>query len=176
MNIFAITRIREEYRDNTQNPVSNIGFNCDISDESDIFKWKVNIFGPSDTPYKGGLFYITLKFSENYPFIPPKVTFDTPIYHINVKSRSDNNDDIGTPDLTILKFWKPEYKVKDILVSIFSLFYMYKIESPCSLDMANELRNNKVLFKEKVKFFTNKYANPMNNHGIKTNWDFTYQH
>ena len=176
MNIYALTRLREEYRDNTQNPVSNIGFNCDTSEESDIFKWKVNVFGPSDTPYKGGLFYITLKFSENYPLIPPKVTFDTPIYHINVKSRNDNHDDIGTPDLTILELWKPEYKIKDILVSIFSLFYMNKIDSPCSMDMANELKNNKALYKEKIRYFTKKYANPMSNQGIKTIWNFSYQY
>ena len=91
-------------------------------------------------------------------------------------SLSDNHDDIGTPDLTILELWKPEYKVKDILVSIFSLFYMYKIDSPCSIDMANELKNNKALYKEKIRYFTKKYANPISNHGIKTIWDFTYQH
>ena len=176
MNLETITRIREEYRDNTRNPISNIGFNCDISDEGDIFKWRVNVFGPTDTAYKGGLFFKTIKFSENYPLYPPKVTFDTPIYHINVKSGRDNNGNLGTPDLSILKFWKKEYKVKDILLSIFSLFYMKKIESPCSLDMADELKNNKALYKEKVKYFTKKYANPMKSHQTLSNWDFTYTH
>ena len=72
--------------------------------------------------------------------------------------------------------WKPEYKIKDILVSIFSLFYMNKIDSPCSMDMANELKNNKALYKEKIRYFTKKYANPMSNQGIKTIWNFSYQY
>ena len=38
---------------------------------------------------------------------------------------------------------EPEYKVKDVLISIYSLFYMNNISCPFSPNMADELRNNK---------------------------------
>ena len=174
--INALRRIKEEYNDINRNPDLNTGITVGLQDENNIFIWKTAIIGPQDTPYKGGFFMVNIYFPDNYPNYPPKVKFITPIYHVNVKSRRSNmmiEDDIGTPDLTILQNWKPEFKVKDILISIYSLFYMNKDFSNYSIEMSDELRNNKTLYEEKIRYFTHKYANPMtsnNNH----NWDFTY--
>ena len=40
--------------------------------------------------------------------------------------------------------------------------------------MAEEYRNNKSLYEEKIKYFTRKYANPINYRREYDNWDFTY--
>ena len=52
---------------------------------------------------------------------------------------------------------------------------MNNIDCAFSSDMAEEFRNNKSLYEEKIKYFTRKYANPMiNNYKKYDNWDFIY--
>ena len=170
----TINKLKEEFMDINNNPILNIGATVGLPDENNLFEWRLSIIGPRDTPYKGGLFYLTLKFPENYPSYPPKVTFDTPIYHINVASIGGGSI-LGEPaSLTILRAWSPNFKVRDIIISIYSLFYMNNIDCAFSSDMAEEFRNNKSLYEEKIKYFTKKYADPMIDYKKYDNWDFTY--
>ena len=170
----VINKLKEEYMDINNNPILNIVATVGLPDENNFFEWRLSIIGPSDTPYKDGLFFLTLKFPENYPSYPPKVTFDTPIYHINVASIGGGSI-LGEPaSLTILRAWSPNFKVRDIIISIYSLFYMNNIDCELSHVMAEEFRNNKPLYEEKIKYFTRKYANPMIGHNKYDNWDFTY--
>ena len=170
----VINKLKEEYMDINNNPILNIVATVGLPDENNFFEWRLSIIGPSDTPYKDGLFFLTLKFPENYPSYPPKVTFDTPIYHINVASIGGGSI-LGEPaSLTILRAWSPNFKVRDIIISIYSLFYMNNIDCAFSSDMAEEFRNNKSLYEKKIKYFTRKYANPMIGYKKYDNWDFTY--
>ena len=170
----TINKLKEEFRDIKNNPILNIVATVGLPDENNFFEWRLSIIGPRDTPYNGGLFYLTLKFPENYPSYPPKVAFDTPIYHINVASIGGGSI-LGEPaSLTILRAWSPNFKVRDIIISIYSLFYMNNIDCELSHVMAEEFRNNKPLYEEKIKYFTRKYANPMIGHNKYDNWDFTY--
>lgn len=43
-----------------------------------------SIEGPPETPYEGGVFFITVKLSETKPFGPPLMRFHTKIYHPNI--------------------------------------------------------------------------------------------
>jgi len=53
---------------------------------NDIRHWKGTIFGPSDTPYHGGTFIVDIEIPNEYPFKPPKMKFDTKIWHPNISS------------------------------------------------------------------------------------------
>ena len=178
INFDSLRRIREEYREISRNLIPNLPLSCSLQNDDDIRNWICVICCPYNTPYKGGVFYANITFPQDYPNVPPKVRFITPIYHVNVSSNNNSlNSELGKPNLNILNFWKPEYKVKDVLISIHSLFYMNNISCSFSPNMADELRNNKALYEDKIKYFTRKYARPerIYNSYINLNeWDFSY--
>ena len=51
--------------------------------------------------------------------------------------------------------------MREVLTNIFALFYLANPDSPYGLDRADEFRNNRALYEEKVKKYTKQYANPL---------------
>ena len=87
--------------------------------------------GPKDSPYKGGIFFIKIIFPENYPNSAPDITFLISIYHLNVnpyKNEKDGAERLGHINLGINKKWKPETKIRQILIQLYSLFYFPNTE------------------------------------------------
>lgn len=61
----------------------------------------------SDSPYAGGVFFLSITLSTDYPFKPPKVSFLTKVYHPNINANGtifvDILRDQWHPALTIEK-------------------------------------------------------------------------
>ena len=171
----GMNRIVEEYRDLRNNPIINIAMVVGLPNENNIYEWRCVFIGPVDTPYRGGLFFLSVLFSENYPNKAPKIKFKTPIYHPNVSSKS-NNDYIecGSICLGCLNFWDPRIFMKEVFRNIFALFYFANENSPYNLEIQEEMIKNPNLYEKKQKYFTNKYANPMLGYKEYIEWDFTY--
>lgn len=75
--------------------------------------WKGKIFGPSDTPYDGGIFYVNIEIPPDYPFKPPKMKFDTKVWHPNISSQT------GAICLDILRNeWTPALTIRTALISL----------------------------------------------------------
>jgi ubiquitin-protein ligase len=43
--------------------------------------------GPTETPFEGGTFELSINVPEQYPLVPPAVRFKTKIFHPNVHFR-----------------------------------------------------------------------------------------
>ena len=123
--------LKEEYKDIVISPNSSGCFTVGLLDNEDYFKWKVWLVGPRDSPYRGGLFILKIIFPENYPNSAPDIIFLTPIYHLNVnpyKNEKDGAERLGHINLGINKKWKPETKIRQILIQLYSLFYFPNTE------------------------------------------------
>jgi ubiquitin-protein ligase len=64
-------------------------------------------FTQGESPYSGGVFFLSITFPVDYPFKPPKVSFTTKIYHPNINANGsiclDILRDQWSPALTISK-------------------------------------------------------------------------
>jgi ubiquitin-conjugating enzyme E2 D len=120
--------------------------------DDNIMKWQGTIFGPSDTPYHGGLFFLDISFPENYPFKPPKIYFKTKIYHCNINSR-------GGICLDILnKQWSPALTISKVLISICSLMSDPNPDDPLVPEIADLLKSNRKLHDKNALEWTQNYA------------------
>ena len=146
----ALKRLQKELNDMIKDPPSNCSAGV-VND--DIFHWKATIIGPKDTPYEDGIFILNINFPPDYPFKPPKINFETKIYHPNINS---NN---GYICLDILKdLWSPALSTSKVLLSLCSLLNEPNPKDPLMPDIAREYENDKESFYENAKLWTLKYA------------------
>ena len=68
------------------------------------FNLSVMMIGPSDSPYHGGFFLFKVKFTEDYPFSPPRISFITPQFHKNCRLHPNLYQE-GKVCLSILNTW-----------------------------------------------------------------------
>jgi len=91
----------------------------------DLKHWKGTIFGPSDTCYSEGTFIIDIVIPAEYPFKPPKMKFDTKIWHPNISSQT------GAICLDILKNeWTPALTIRTALISLQALLCAPEPDDP----------------------------------------------
>lgn len=113
--------------------------------DSNIFVWGATIFGPSDTPWEGGVYSLRLTFNDMYPEKPPKVRFITEMFHPNIY-----ND--GTICLDIInERWSPIYSVASILTSIQSLLTDPNASSPANPDAAHLYAKDRKAYDRRVR-------------------------
>ena len=175
----ALKTIKEEYLELSGKPIENIGTTIGLVDDDDIFLWKFTLTGPKDSSYAGGIFRVRIQFPDNYPKGKPEVYFKTPIYHLNINPRKFDRqgaDKLGHVSLNTINQWVPERKIREVIIDIFSLLYAPNPDSPYGLDRADEMRYNKAVYEEKIKYFTKKYADPSspNNREYDNDWDFSF--
>ncbi|KAF9193736.1 Ubiquitin-conjugating enzyme E2 1 [Haplosporangium sp. Z 767] len=109
-----IRRIQKEIADCQRDQASLI--DLALVEDGNIMHMKGRFPGPEGTPYEGGMYQVDIILSDAYPFQPPKVKFDTKIYHPNVSSQT------GAICLDILKQqWSPVLTISSTLLSVQSL-------------------------------------------------------
>ena len=128
--------------------------NCSAGpvDEADVFIWEGVLFGPDDSPYSGGVFKVNIQFPVDYPFKPPRVVFNTKIYHPNINKA-------GFICLDILKNnWSPALTVSKVLLSILSMLTDPNPKDPLEPDIATQYTNNRAEYELTAREWTMVYA------------------
>ncbi len=106
---------------------------------NNLLRWKCGIAGKVGSAWEGGLYRLTMFFTEDFPNKPPTCKFDAVLWHPNVTPG-------GTVRLSILeedKDWKPSMTIPIILVGIQTLLcepnaYNYAQIGPAKMMKANE--------------------------------------
>ena len=130
--------------------LGTIGASAGPVKKSDLSYWEAIISGPNDTPYEGGIFTLTIKFVNNYPYYAPE---------IKVKPVED-----GTICLSILnEDWTQECTIENCITSIVTLLADYNNDEAAERGWDQEPKElflkDKNLFIQKAKEYTKKYGN-----------------
>ena len=120
-------RLTNEFKNLQNNPLPNIKA---FLIKDNIYKWLIELIGPDNTPYKGGIFYFALDFPDNYPFIPPNTPLFIskvihPCIHYNGYLCPYTYDDVTN-------VWSPTNKVANIIEKIYALFVNANFYNNCS--------------------------------------------
>ncbi|KAM6544672.1 hypothetical protein CsatB_025408 [Cannabis sativa] len=119
--------------------------------KNDLFRFIGTIIGPSDTPYEGGVFKLSIKIPRNYPFSPPEITFITKVFHPNISKNGFIHVNILHND------WTPGITIEVLLLAICSL-----LDDPNPEDPVNPIcilyREDIKAYHKKAREWTKKYA------------------
>eukprot|EP00042_Codosiga_hollandica_P021008 m.70848 g.70848 ORF g.70848 m.70848 type:complete len:149 (+) comp50158_c0_seq1:447-893(+) len=145
----ALKRIQRELKDIEKDPPQG----CSAGPVGDdLFQWQATLMGPPDSPYAGGIFFLTITFPTDYPFKPPKIAFTTKIYHPNINAQ-------GGICLDILKAqWSPALTISKVLLSISSLLTDANPDDPLVPDIAKLYKTDKAKYETHAREWTAKYA------------------
>ncbi|KAI8616091.1 ubiquitin-conjugating enzyme/RWD-like protein, partial [Chytriomyces sp. MP71] len=132
----ANKRLLRELQEITNTPSED--FSAGPLADNDLLNWESKLYGPKGSPYVGGIFSIALVFNAEYPFKPPKVKFNTKIYHPNV-------DEDGSICIGVLKpdVWKPSNKIVDILNSLVLVLAEPNADDAINTSVAEVMNSNR---------------------------------
>ena len=148
-------RIKKEYLDLQKEKNSNVLVKLV---NNDYRHWKGRIKGPIDTVYQGGVFDVDIIIPDEYPFKPPKMKFDTKIWHPNISSVT------GAICLDILKNeWTPALTIRTALISLQALMCEPVPNDPQDAVVAKQYMSDIRLFNQTAKHWVEEYANPERN-------------
>ena len=141
-------RLILEEEEMTKNPPEGVSI---LPDQTNLLKWEILIAGPKYTPYEGGIFVLSCKFPENYPFKAPDIYFKTKIYHPYVCKNSGwfNND-------YLIQDWVPIKKMRGLIGILMETFFL---RPP----------NNTVTFYSKIRFWKNTIRTCLNSTKLPQN-------
>ncbi|XP_034341345.1 ubiquitin-conjugating enzyme E2 D2-like [Arvicanthis niloticus] len=145
----AIKRIQNEFLAFTQDPPAQ----CSAGPlAGNMFQWQATIMGPQDSPYQGGVFFLSVRFPINYPFKAPKVSFITRIYHPNISKN-------GSICLDILNSeWSPVFTISNVLLSIYSLLCDPDPDKPLVPEIAKMYLTDLKKYNTLAREWTKRYA------------------
>ena len=122
MSNIAIKRINRDVSHIFKEPLDDFGIYIDCNSDN-IKNVKALIIGPEDTPYCYGNYFFNINFTNDYPHVPPKVSYETRYGNIRF---NPNLYTSGKVCVSILNTWSgPQWtscqSLKSVLLSLQSL-------------------------------------------------------
>ena len=153
MSNIAYSRIQREIREVVNNKEMELsGINIEILDDS-LTRLRGYIKGPPDSPYDGGKYVLSITVPESYPFQPPKVQFETKLWHPNVSSQT------GMICLDILKDqWAASLTLRTVLLSIQALLATPEPKDPQDAVVAKQLIATPSTFEKTARYWAQQFA------------------
>ena len=148
----SIEILKNELSELQKDPLIALGVTVGSID-GNVFKWRITMTGPQDTPYAKGLFILHAEFPNDYPIHGPKVYFKNKMYHLNVS-------DQGKVCISTLNNWEKGTTMSEVLSLIFALFYKQNPNSAFDGIKAKLYKENRAEFDKNVRECTQKYADP----------------
>ncbi|KAI9825707.1 MAG: Ubiquitin-conjugating enzyme E2 15 [Thelocarpon impressellum] len=134
------------------------GISCGLVDNN-VYEWEVMLMINDDCKYYGGGFFrARLSFPKEFPHLPPKMKFETPIFHPNIYPSGEvcisilhppEDDKYGYE--TAAERWSPVQTPESILLSVISLLAGPNDESPANLDAARLWREDPAEFRKRTR-------------------------
>lgn len=134
------------------------GISCGLVDNN-IFEWEVMLMIPDDTKdYGGGVFRTRMSFPSEYPHLPPKMKFETPIFHPNIYTSGEVCISILHPPEedkwgyeSAAERWSPVQTPETILLSVISMLSSPNDESPANVEAGKLWRDDPKEFRKRVR-------------------------
>ncbi|KAI1242837.1 Ubiquitin-conjugating enzyme E2 E1, partial [Lamprotornis superbus] len=176
-------RIQKELADITLDPPPN----CSAGPKGDnIYEWRSTILGPPGSVYEGGVFFLDITFTPEYPFKPPKpgpgaaslpalvllccpspqpvapgTPAHPPLLQVTFRTRiyHCNINSQGVICLDILKDnWSPALTISKVLLSICSLLTDCNPADPLVGSIATQYMTNRAEHDRMARQWTKRYA------------------
>lgn len=138
------------------------GISCGLVDNN-VMEWEVMLMISDDCKYYGGGFFRAhLTFPPQYPLLPPKMTFQTPIFHPNIYAGNERNGEVCISILhppeedkygyeSVAERWSPVQTPETILLSVISMLSSPNDESPANVEAARMWREDEKGFRRKCR-------------------------
>jgi len=122
-------------------------------DGENYLLWKLELQGPSGSPYEKGRFLVDLAFPPEYPMKAPTATFKTKIYHPQIETKTG---ELCTR--VIENSWAPTLNVLNVVNTLLSIMKEPSKSDFVEASIAEELANSPKKFFDTAKKWTSKYA------------------
>ncbi|KAK3100309.1 hypothetical protein FSP39_017984 [Pinctada imbricata] len=150
----AVQRIKREFKEVVKSDeAAKSMIHLDMGSSENMMELTGTISGPPDTPYAGGTYILDIRIPETYPFNPPKVKFNTKIWHPNISSAT------GAICLDILKDqWAAAMTLRTVLLSLQALLASPEPDDPQDAVVAKQFKENPDIFFQTATHWTQAYA------------------
>jgi ubiquitin-protein ligase len=122
-----LRRLAQERANLQTDPLEN--FVTSPINGEELLHWTAKITGPVGSPYATASFELSIFLPEVYPRIPPKIVFNTPIFHPNVSRRGE----VKMPEFEASQ-WSPVITIRTLLISVQALLSDPNLGDGCVLN------------------------------------------
>jgi ubiquitin-conjugating enzyme E2 H len=136
--------------------LSDLGFSVfpDEGDSVQLQCFQVEVEGPAETPYEGGVWRVRFTLQPQFPFKSPSVGFVQQIYHPNIEEKS------GSVCLDSLnKNWSPSFTIAHVVQDLLPYLLRYpNPDDPLNHEAAQLLKQDQSKFAKTARDHAQRYS------------------